>query len=369
MDERRIEEIAKALEGMDLMVQGHGPLNNLFENVKVTISDNTYPWEGSMEFGKGANLIGKSILLPTITPDISPHRIPTADVITSLIKQKQNKRVKDSSLDTYKKRFNQFGQQFPLLPEKIDPILEYLSHFKGESGQHRRNHQDLLAMLYNHAVRYFNLPENPMENLERPQITRKLIKTLSLNQFRLLIQMPQTLSERVALELLLGHGWRQIEVRRILAVDVAEISDDTILCHGKEREELTPLLPQTQELLKQMAAGLKPGDHLFVSQIARQGKKQPLGEDGMSQLVDRLFKRTGIKGFTGHDLRRTFATMVMVASKDELLTMRLIRDSVPGVSSRYIKFPMGQLVDALKKNSPVRLDGESVETSGSGGCG
>ena len=61
--------------------------------------------------------------------------------------------------------------------------------------------------------------------------------------------------------------------------------------------------------------------------------------------------------------------MVMVASKDELLTMRLIRDSVPGVGSRYIKFPMSQLVDALKKNSPVRLDGESVETSGSGGWG
>ena len=79
----------------------------------------------------------------------------------------------------------------------------------------------------------------------------------------------------------------------------------------------------------------------------------------MSQLVGRLFRRAGIEGFTGHDLRRTFATLVTTASKDEFLAMRLIRDSVPGLSNRYIKYPMGQLADALKKYSPVILAGES----------
>ena len=51
--------------------------------------------------------------------------------------------------------------------------------------------------------------------------------------------------------------------------------------------------------------------------------------------------------------------MATVASKDELLAMRLIRDTVPGVGSRYIKYPMGQLVAALKMYSPVKLAGES----------
>lgn len=83
----------------------------------------------------------------------------------------------------------------------------------------------------------------------------------------------------------------------------------------------------------------------------------------MSQLVERLFKRAGIKGFTGHDLPRTFATMVMVASKDELLAMRLMRDMVPGVGNRYIKYPMSQLEEALKMYSPVKLAGESEKPS------
>jgi integrase len=367
---RRVNESQIMLEAFAILSPAvrTRPRDRLFNDTKIAIPDDNYPSQSLPEPNKGANLESCSKTGKSLIPDVSPSRIPTKDVILSLLKQKKNKRVKESSVETYEKRLNQFAQQFLFLPEKVDSILEYLSRFGGESGRHRRNHQDLLNMLYNHAVRYFNLPKNPMEKLERPQITRRLIKTLSWNQIRLLMQMPEDLSERVALELLLGHGWRQIEARRILAVDVAEISDDTMLCHGKEREEPAPILPQTAELLKQMAADLKPSDHLFVSRFARQGKKQPLGEDGMSQLVDRLFKRAGIKGFTGHDLRRTFATIVMVASKDELLTMRLIRDSVPGVGNRYIKFPMGQLVEALKKYSPVKLDGESEKASGSGGC-
>jgi len=358
---RRVNESALMLAAYAILSPAvrTRPRDRLFNDTKIVIPHDNYPSQGIPEPNTGANLEGCSKTGESLIPDISPSRIPTKDVILSLIRQKKNKRVKEGTIKTYEKRFNQFAQQFPFLPEKVDAILEYLSRFDGESGRHRRNHQDLLNMLCNHAVRNFNLPGNPMEKLERPQVTRKLIKTLSWNQIRLLIQMLKTLSERVALDLMLGHGWRQIEVRRILPIDVAEINDDTILCHGKEREELTPVLPQTQALLKQMAAGLAPGDHLFVSRFARQGKKQPLGEDGMSQLVERLFKRAGIKGFTGHDLRRTFATLVMVASKDELLAMRLIRDTVPGVGSRYIKYPMGQLVEALKMYSPVKLDGES----------
>jgi hypothetical protein len=38
--------------------------------------------------------------------------------------------------------------------------------------------------------------------------------------------------------------------------------------------------------------------------------------------------------------------------------MRLIRDSVPGLSERYIRYPMNQLVEAMQKCSPVRQAGE-----------
>ncbi len=83
--------------------------------------------------------------------------------------------------------------------------------------------------------------------------------------------------------------------------------------------------------------------------------KNPVAElDGMAQLITWLLARAGIKGFTGHDLRRTFTTLVTTASRDEFLTLRPIRGRFPGLGDRYILYPMGQLVEALQKYSPIR---------------
>ncbi len=49
----------------------------------------------------------------------------------------------------------------------------------------------------------------------------------------------------------------------------------------------------------------------------------------------------------GHDLGRTFATLARAAEADKFVAMRLLRDAIPGVGSRYIKFPADQLVAAL----------------------
>ena len=75
----------------------------------------------------------------------------------------------------------------------------------------------------------------------------------------------------------------------------------------------------------------------------------------MAQLVTRLCARAGINGITGHDLRRSFATLVATTSNDEFIAMRLIRDEIPDLNERYIKFPMARLREALERYSPLRL--------------
>jgi hypothetical protein len=70
--------------------------------------------------------------------------------------------------------------------------------------------------------------------------------------------------------------------------------------------------------------------------------------------LEDIFTRAGITGFLPHDLRRTFATLVTASSNDEFLAMRLIRDKVPGLSDRYVNYPLAQLVAALEKYSPQR---------------
>ena len=280
--------------------------------------------------------------------------VPTHLVVDSLLKLKSHKRLKQSSLCTYEKRWRHFARVFELMPEELDPILDYLAQFDGETGRYKRDRQDLLNMLYRHAVNRFGMAKNPLKGVDRPRVTKKPIKTLSLEQVVLVDSTPQTPPERAAWELLAGHGWRQVEVRRITAEDVGNIQDGLSWCRGKERHELTPILPETQAVLQLLTDTLPEKEPIFRGRRIRHGQTEPLGEDGMSQLVNRLFSRAGIS-YKGHDLRRTFATLVQRASRNEFLAMRLIRDKIPGQSERYINYSLGQLREDLERYSPLRL--------------
>jgi integrase len=111
--------------------------------------------------------------------------------------------------------------------------------------------------------------------------------------------------------------------------------------------EFSLAFAQTAALPRQLSEGRKPAGHVFVAQLTNSGAKQPLGEDGMSAILRRLFERVGIEGITGYDLRRTFAT--------EFLVMRLIRDVVTGVSNRYINCTMARLVEGLEKMFSLQI--------------
>ncbi len=272
----------------------------------------------------------------------------TQEVIDSLLRIKRYRRLKESSLETYEKHYAVFAKEFPLLPTDQDTILNYLERFDGKSGRTRLNWQAQLNMLYRHASEKFHVP-NPIAGLPRPRITHRPVKAMSLIEASLLDTTPTTLRERAALDLLLGHGWRQIEVRRTTVDDVRNIRDGTIWVRGKERDEYTPILSETQARLIELAEGLESEDRIF------RGPRYDLGEDGMTKLIRRLYTRASLTDICGHDLRRTFATMVREASRDEFLAMRLIRDKIPGQNDRYLAVTPVKLREALEKYSPLRL--------------
>jgi len=230
----------------------------------------------------------KSWIQPLIYPPLEEQStqdntsVLTQDVVDSLLRHKEHKRVKEGTIKTYKKTLYRFARKFPNLPLDTETILEYLGQFTGDTGRYKRNQQDRLNILYKHAFCLFGIPQNPLDNLERPTVTQKPIQTLSLEEACKVTLVIYTLTERVVWELTFGHGWRQIEVRRITAGDVRSIRDGIIWCRGKEREELTPLLRETEELLKQLVGTLSDDEPIIRSTRMRVGMTQPLGEDGMS---------------------------------------------------------------------------------------
>ena len=67
--------------------------------------------------------------------------------------------------------------------------------------------------------------------------------------------------------------------------------------------------------------------------------------------MKRLLAHSGLTGFTGHNMRDTFATLVERNTGDLTISMALIRDKVPGVASRYVTRDLPSL---LKNHSPLR---------------
>jgi len=298
--------------------------------------------------------------------------ILTQDVVESLIHHKEYQGLKEGTIKTYKKRLRSFVKQHPLLPLETKIIMDYLEQFEGGTRRYKLNHHDVLDMLYTHALQFFAVSENPLDNLGRPTITHRPIQTLSLEEACRVDSVVDIITERAVWELTCGHGWRQIEVRRITAGDVRTIRDGIIWCRGKERDEFAPILPETQLLLEQLADGLDDDERIIRSTRIRAGRTQPLGEDGMRQLIQRFLVRSNLASrYAGHDLRRSFCTLVEEASGNEVLAMRLARDKVEGVNDRYMNIGAAKLRKSLQKYSPIRLikqiqTGESLVETGEG---
>ena len=160
-------------------------------------------------------------------------------------------------------------------------------------------------------------------------------------------------------ELLVGHGWRQVEVQRILATDVRHAAEGLIWVRGKVRAEMAPVLPETLKLLRKLAKGLADDDH-----VIRSRQSGPVGFDTVHRSATDVLSRAGLS-LTIHGLRKTFASLVVEASDDEVLAMRLLRDRLPGQTGRYIK---RSLPDLLERYSPLpQVRGSAGRVQGSTG--
>ena len=134
----------------------------------------------------------------------------------------------------------------------------------------------------------------------------------------------------------------------IKARDVRSMERGWIWCHGKERDEFAPILPETADLLLSLIADLEDDEQVIGSV---RGRHEGLGSGGMRVMVKRLLARAGLTGFTGHNLRDTFATLVDRKARDLTISMGLIRDKVPGVAPRYVT---RDLPDLLESYFPLR---------------
>ena len=290
-------------------------------------------------------------------------RICTSEAVDRFFEIKADLRLKASTEQTNRKRLKPFAAEFEFIPLDGDTIRKrYLSCFDKLSPRYQRNIYDMLTDFYKTIIPKYHLPLNPMTEIRRPQLNGNgATQPHPLNSKWLpkLMRVAETETEVVSLHTELGAGWRPVEFMRIKAIDVREAlyrEHPLILVHGKERDELTPLLPETLELLRRLTPS-NLGDHELIirSRRVRSGVPQPMGAKAHTTLIYGLYQRADIPaGFIPYDLRDTFASMVYEASGDWWLMERLMRHVLEGEGKKYARYPFDKLCPDLERFSPLR---------------
>ena len=131
----------------------------------------------------------------------------------------------------------------------------------------------------------------------------------------------RTVSDRDAALIVVLYicGLRRIEVVRLRG-ESFDAKAGRLFARGKgDKERSIPVAEEWREVVQKHWSTIEPQAPAFLSK-----KNKPLTRSGVSSIVESFCKTTGVKRFTPHDLRRSFATHVLDRGGDIAVVQRLM---------------------------------------------
>ena len=272
----------------------------------------------------------------------------TQEVVDKFLVAKRIK-VRPPTLKSYRGTLRPFARRFPTLPTKPEQIEEYLVPY----GTERTTAKDIyivIRLLYNFAEKRKLLPfPNPMTMVEKPSGKPRPPEHATINQALALRNAIQGDRERALFYCLFGQGLRLRETRLIR---VADIGEDTILIHGKRRDEPMPLIAEVRDALLRLAKGKRPDEFIFSG---RRG--QPLADTTIQLIIKNLFSRAGVTGVrpSPHSLRHSRGVITDIAGLNSYSSRRLLRHTTTQMTDRYTELNLEELKAKEETYNPLRV--------------
>ena len=230
-------------------------------------------------------------------------------------------------------------------------------------------HHRILSQSLKYAVRQGYLGRNPCELVDPPSPRKKLMRTLtpgeleallenaSSNQFYPVIYTAVSTGLRQAE--LLGLRWRDIDLD-MLSISVSQVLykrrgicqfNEPKTAHSRRRVAMTPKLAlflreykaERERLYWQVGQPFTLDDLVFASV---EGK--PIDPGVLTHNFARIAKRTGLENVRFHDLRHTFASLMLLrGAKPKVISEALGHASVAFTMDCYSHIISGMQEDAM----------------------
>lgn len=276
-----------------------------------------------------------------------------------------------NTLDAYckdlQKLFNYYSD------EGIDfrtVTLEQLDLFAGqlrEKGVSARSTARTLSgvrSFYRFLMLEKEIPNDPTELLESPQIGKHLPEVLSLEEIESIIEAtdpsrPEGQRDRAIIETLYGCGLRITELCTLKISDLY-LEDGYIRVHGKGRKER--LVPIGGQAIKEIRAwfavrqGLKvvPGEEDFVFISITRGKH--LSRISLFVFIKEYARKAGItKNISPHTFRHSFATHLLKGGANLRAIQAMLGHEDIGTTEIYMHLDRSHLRQEILEHHPRNI--------------
>jgi len=234
-------------------------------------------------------------------------------------------------------------------------------------------HHRLLSQTLKYAVRQGYLGRNPCELVDSPSWKGKAMRTLTPGEVEVLFERAEgnyyypvvytAVSTGLRQAELLGLRWRDIDLD-FLSISVSQVLykrrgvcefKEPKTAHSRRRVAMTPKLAlylreyrtEREAIYRELGKDLTLDDLVFTS---IEGK--PLDPCVLTHNFTRMARRAGLEGIRFHDLRHTFASLMLLrGAKPKVISEALGHASVAFTMDTY-----SHIIDGMQSEAMALLD-------------
>jgi len=207
-----------------------------------------------------------------------------------------------------------------LTPQGINSFLNAL-----DCGNAKHSYYRAIRAICNWAEREGYIHFNPIKRVDAPKVQRKLLPSVSLEQFQTLLDATDNLRDKSIVSLLFDSGLRLSELCSINPSDIDWNSNTLRVIVKGNREAKAAFTPKTAKLLKELISRDGHGEALF-------GMKPR----GIQDMLSRLSEQVGFP-CNAHSFRRGFACHLHKKGLSTLSIMNLGRWASLDMVTRYTR--------------------------------
>lgn len=280
--------------------------------------------------------------------------IRTDQALSEFINSRISANLSPRTIEWYEDRLRPFVKSCPNLPQRPEPIEDFLAGVQS-SPETKRDSFNALRTFFKFICQRHRI-SNPMEAVIPPRRPKTRMATLEANELMMLLQLADNLRDTAILTLIMDNGMRAGEVCSLLKHNIKQ---ETVLVCGKTGWREVPISDETRELLLQLAAQ-SVDDYVFHNDHGK-----PISRFSIYRIVRKYMERAGIKGpkLGSHRIRHGFGKNFLVEGGDLRSLQEIMGHSDVKTTQKYATLNLTDIIKKHRKFSPLKAARAAAEQS------